>query len=390
MPVEAEGVVPKVILSRSALDFGSKVARRSLQGGKSPHVFDVQLRNNTDGPLQLSIGCPAAASAFLKPNTGSSGTDAGSKQQAAGKQQGDVPASSAYTVEGWDTRPSAPFVSLGPEESLGFSMRFSPTEARLYEACVPVYLGDSRASPYMLVQLTGIGTLPRLTFDVAECVLPLVSLSLAICRPTVGTFVWVQLSSCTGDMSACMHKLAHKLHMVCCRSSLVCALAAPVPDSQPGTSRTQLSLCDCSSPPPAQVPLGVASTRRVYVVNDGYDNLELSVRLPPDSGRLPVSVSFPEGKLIGLAKERLPLEVRCCASRPLGFTTCVDLLDEDGRAFSLVVTGAADNCSLSHGVFSRVRQMGVAGGVQAGRAAASKPLQLQPCLQASSTVKSAC
>jgi hypothetical protein len=95
----------------------------------------------------------------------------------------------------------------------------------------------------------------------------------------------------------------------------------------------------------------------VFVVNDGYDNLELSFRLPPDSGRLPVSVSFPEGKLIGLAKERLPLEVRCCASRPLGFTTCVDLLDEDGRAFSLVVTGAADNCSLSHGVFTRVRRL---------------------------------
>lgn len=176
VPVEAEGVVSKVILSRSALDFGSKVARRALQGGKSPHVLDVQLRNNTDGPLQLSIGCPAAASAFHKPNTGSLGTDASSKQQAAGKQQGDVPASSTYTVEGWDTRPSAPFVSLGPEESLGFSVRFSPTEARLYEACVPVYLGDSRAAPYMLVQLTGTGTLPRLTFDVAECVLPLVSL----------------------------------------------------------------------------------------------------------------------------------------------------------------------------------------------------------------------
>lgn len=179
VPVEAEGVVPKVILSRSALDFGSKVARRALQGGKSPHVFDVQLRNNTDAPLQLAIGCPAAPSAFLKPlNTGSSqGTDAAGSKQAAGKQQErDVPASSAYSVKGWDTRPSAPFVSLGPEESLGFSVRFSPTEARLYEACVPVYLDDSTAAPYMLVQLTGTGTLPRLTFDVAECVLPLVSL----------------------------------------------------------------------------------------------------------------------------------------------------------------------------------------------------------------------
>lgn len=90
------------------------------------------------------------------------------------------------------------------------------------------------------------------------------------------------------------------------------------------------------------------------MVNDGYDNLELSVRLPPDSSRLPVTVSFPGGKLIGLAKERLPLDVRCCSSKPLSFTTYVDLLDEDGRAFSLMVSGAADNCSLSHGVFTQV------------------------------------
>lgn len=89
-------------------------------------------------------------------------------------------------------------------------------------------------------------------------------------------------------------------------------------------------------------------------MNDGFTNLELTVRLPPDSSHLPISVSFPDGKLIGLAKERLPLEVRCCSSRPLSFTTTVDLLDEDGRAFSLVVTGASDNCSLSHAVFMQV------------------------------------
>jgi hypothetical protein len=101
--------------------------------------------------------------------------------------------------------------------------------------------------------------------------------------------------------------------------------------------------------------LGVTSTTRVYVVNDGYDNLELSVRLPPDVSRVPVTVSFPEGKLIGLAKERLPLDVCCSSSKPLSFTACVDLLDEDGRAFSLTVTGATDNCSLSHGPFMQVR-----------------------------------
>lgn len=103
VPVEAEGVVPKVILNKSALDFGSKVARRALQGGKSPHVFDVLMRNNTDSSLQIAVGPSAAPDAFHKPSSsmGTTRTDA-SKQQVANK--GDVPASSAYAVEGWDTR----------------------------------------------------------------------------------------------------------------------------------------------------------------------------------------------------------------------------------------------------------------------------------------------
>jgi len=176
VPVQAEGVVPRVILSKASLDFGTRVARRALQGGKSPHLFDVQLRNNTDGTVQVAVGPPGAPSTFSKPSSSqaSSRTDASTRQDAL---KADAAAcSGAYAVEGWDTRPSAPFVSLGPDEALGFTVRFSPTEAREYHACVPVYLDGSKAVPYMLVQLTGTGTLPRLTFDVAECVLPMVSI----------------------------------------------------------------------------------------------------------------------------------------------------------------------------------------------------------------------
>jgi hypothetical protein len=193
--VQAESVVPKVILNKSAIDFGSKVARRALQGGRSPHLFEVQLRNNTDGTLQVAVGSPAAVDAFLKPSSSSCSTctDA-SKQQAAAK--GEVPASSTYTVEGWDTRPTASFVSLGPDETLGFAVRFTPTEARLYEACVPVYLDGSRSALYMCVQLSGTGTLPRLTFDVAECVLPMVSCAGPCKESCPAAFVLAMLQHC--------------------------------------------------------------------------------------------------------------------------------------------------------------------------------------------------
>jgi hypothetical protein len=92
----------------------------------------------------------------------------------------------------------------------------------------------------------------------------------------------------------------------------------------------------------------------VFLVNAGHDNLEVTVRMPPDTAHLPLTVTFPEGTLIGLAKERLPVDISCCSSRPLSFTTTLDFLNKNGEAFSLAVTAATDSCSLSHVPFMRV------------------------------------
>lgn len=97
------------------------------------------------------------------------------------------------------------------------------------------------------------------------------------------------------------------------------------------------------------------------LINAGFDNLELSVRLPADAARAPVTVSFPEGRLIGLAKERLPVDITVAGSRPLAFSAVVDFLDEEGRAFGLRVTAAVDSCCLSTAPFMQVGQAQPAG-----------------------------
>ena len=56
------------------------------------------------------------------------------------------------------------------------------------------------------------------------------------------------------------------------------------------------------------VPLGVESRARFEVINTGYDQLELEHAVPLDSSHVPLSVSFPEGKEIGLARDRVPVE----------------------------------------------------------------------------------
>lgn len=39
-----------------------------------------------------------------------------------------------------------------------------------------------------------------------------------------------------------------------------------------------------------QVPLGVTSRARFWLVNESYDNAQLALRLPPDRARLPLQV----------------------------------------------------------------------------------------------------
>jgi len=55
-----------------------------------------------------------------------------------------------------------------------------------------------------------------------------------------------------------------------------------------------------------------------------------------------LTFDFPEGSLIGIAKEKLPVNVTFTGSRPTSFTANVVFLDEEGKRFSLPVTGTTD------------------------------------------------
>ena len=97
----------------------------------------------------------------------------------------------------------------------------------------------------------------------------------------------------------------------------------------------------------APTPLGVATTRRFEIVNRGFDNLRVSHKLPADAEKIPMTVAYPEGRMIGVAKPRLPVEVTFASKKPLSFTASVDFMDDDNNRFSLPVSGVADNCGLT-------------------------------------------
>ena len=96
------------------------------------------------------------------------------------------------------------------------------------------------------------------------------------------------------------------------------------------------------------VPLGMKSTARFMVKNDGYDSLELQTRLPSVvSERIPLEFSFPAGKSIGVDKPTLPVDVSFTSMKPVSSTIKAEFLDADGKSFGIFISAATENCLLT-------------------------------------------
>lgn len=97
-----------------------------------------------------------------------------------------------------------------------------------------------------------------------------------------------------------------------------------------GTGRKPQLLFDTTHVVLPATPLGVASHTDFGIVNDGYDNVDLRYQLPADEEHLPLRLSFPEGTMIGIAKERIPVRVHFQAQRATSFTARLAFLDDEG------------------------------------------------------------
>jgi hypothetical protein len=95
------------------------------------------------------------------------------------------------------------------------------------------------------------------------------------------------------------------------------------------------------------VPLGIRSVARFHIRNYGYTNLELKYKLPADTARVPLTIRFPDGIMLGAGKDVLPVEVSFMSKKPLSFTANIDIMDNAGNKFSIPVTGTTDNSLLT-------------------------------------------
>ncbi|CAK9109555.1 unnamed protein product [Durusdinium trenchii] len=95
------------------------------------------------------------------------------------------------------------------------------------------------------------------------------------------------------------------------------------------------------------VPLGIRSRCLFYIVNEGYESLDVQYRLPNDQIRIPLTINFPEGQQIGITKPKIPVEIFFQSNKPISFCAKIEFLDNESGSYVLPVSGTTENCILT-------------------------------------------
>ena len=94
------------------------------------------------------------------------------------------------------------------------------------------------------------------------------------------------------------------------------------------------------------VPLGIESSIKFKVKNEGYENEQIKAEFEVyQQGVLPVKFYFLENNnIIGYTKNELKCEIKMLSNRPITFTTRLIFYDSEGKQYPILVAGTTDNC----------------------------------------------
>ena len=94
------------------------------------------------------------------------------------------------------------------------------------------------------------------------------------------------------------------------------------------------------------VPLGIESSIKFKVKNEGYENEQIKAEFEVyTQGVLPVKFNFLENNnIIGYTKNELKCEVKMLSTKPITFTTRLIFYDTEGKQYPILVAGTTDNC----------------------------------------------
>lgn len=92
------------------------------------------------------------------------------------------------------------------------------------------------------------------------------------------------------------------------------------------------------------VPLNITARCVFRIINDGYENLNLDHQVIHTISQINVDIKYPEGKNLGVTRNRIKVEATFSSKKPLSFTTRVEFKDETGRVYPIYISGTTDNC----------------------------------------------
>ena len=94
------------------------------------------------------------------------------------------------------------------------------------------------------------------------------------------------------------------------------------------------------------VPLGIESSIRFKIKNEGYENEEIKADFEVyQQGSLPIKFNFLESNnIIGYSQTELKCEVTMLSAKPISFTTKLIFYDTKGKQYPIMVSGTTDNC----------------------------------------------
>jgi hypothetical protein len=92
------------------------------------------------------------------------------------------------------------------------------------------------------------------------------------------------------------------------------------------------------------VPLKIESRIFIILENNGYEAITISKwKTSNHFPMVDISLNFPEGRLLSLAKKHLRVEIVCSSPNPISFTTMLQFYDEFGSKYELPLSCTTDS-----------------------------------------------
>ena len=77
------------------------------------------------------------------------------------------------------------------------------------------------------------------------------------------------------------------------------------------------------------VPLNVQSRCCFRIINNGYENLTLNYSIIQEFGNVGLELEFPEGRNLGITKNKIKVEAKFQFKKPISFSIPVEFFDEN-------------------------------------------------------------